>query len=125
MCSAVGSHRFEARTGHHLPPAPLTDGGDVFGHLGTDFTLLCIGTSEENARVFSEAAASLSVPLKMVALTSGLGGERYDAKWVLVRPDDFVAWTTQEEEVSPQTAALVLARASANASPEALVNKDV
>jgi hypothetical protein len=83
--------------------------------------LLCIGTSEENARVFSEAAAALSVPLKMVALTSGLGADRYDAKWVLVRPDDFVAWTSQEEAVSPQTAAWVLARASANASPEMMV----
>ena len=71
--------------------------------------------------MFSEAAAALSVPLKMVALTSGLGADRYDAKWVLVRPDDFVAWTSQEEAVSPQTAAWVLARASANASPEMMV----
>jgi 2-polyprenyl-6-methoxyphenol hydroxylase-like FAD-dependent oxidoreductase len=124
VCSAVGSHRFEARTGHHLPPAPLKDGGDAFGHLGTEFTLLCIGTSQANARVFSEAAAALSVPLKMVALASGQGADRYEAKWVLVRPDDFVAWTSQEETVSPQTAALVLARASANTSPEMLVNKD-
>jgi hypothetical protein len=64
--------------------------------------------------MFSEAAAALSVPLKIVALPSGLGAERYDAKWVLVRPDDFVAWTSQEEVVSAQTAALVLTRASAN-----------
>jgi 2-polyprenyl-6-methoxyphenol hydroxylase-like FAD-dependent oxidoreductase len=124
ICSAVGSHRFEARTGHHLPPAPLKDGGDAFGHLGSDFTLLCIGTSEEHARVFSEAAAALSVPLKLVVLAPGLGADRYEAKWVLVRPDDFVAWTSQEETVSPQTAAWVLAQASANTSPEMLVNKD-
>jgi hypothetical protein len=35
-----------------------------------------------------------------------------------------VAWTSQEETVSPKTAAWVLAQASANASPEMLVNKD-
>jgi hypothetical protein len=122
VCSAVGSHRFEARIGHHLPPAPLTDGGEVFKKLGTDFTLICIGTPEENARVFSEAAAALSVPLKILALISGLGAERYAAKWVLVRPDEFVAWTSQEEAVSAQTAALVLARASANAKPSMAVN---
>jgi heme/copper-type cytochrome/quinol oxidase subunit 2 len=58
----------------------------------------------------------------MVALASGLGADRYEAKWVLVRPDDFVAWTSQEETVSPQTAASVLARASANASPEMWAN---
>jgi heme/copper-type cytochrome/quinol oxidase subunit 2 len=60
----------------------------------------------------------------LVVLAPGLGADRYEAKWVLVRPDDFVAWTSQEETVSPQTAALVLARASANTSPEMLVNKD-
>jgi 2-polyprenyl-6-methoxyphenol hydroxylase-like FAD-dependent oxidoreductase len=124
ICSAVGSHRFEARTGHHLPPAPLTDGGNVFGNLGSDFTLLCIDASEENVRVFSESAAALSMPLKIVALPSGLGAERYGAKWVLVRPDDFVAWTSQEEAVSPQSAALVLARAAANSSPEMLANTE-
>ena len=124
ISSAVGSHRFEARTGHHLPPAPLTVGGDVFGNLGTDFTLLCIDASEANVRVFSEAAAALSVPLKIVALPSGLGAERYGAKWVLVRPDDFVAWTSQEEAVSPQSAAAVLARAAANSSPEMLANTE-
>jgi 2-polyprenyl-6-methoxyphenol hydroxylase-like FAD-dependent oxidoreductase len=124
ICSAVGSHRFEARTGHHLPPAPLTDGGNVFGYLGSDFTLLCIDASEANVRVFSEAAAALSMHLKIVALPSGLGAERYGAKWVLVRPDDFVAWTSQEEAVSPQSAALVLARAAANSSPEMLANTE-
>lgn len=117
-CSALGSHRFEARAGHHLPPAPLVGGGDVFEKLGSDFTLLCVGPSEADARVFSEAAAALSVSLKLVALAPGSGAERYAARWVLVRPDEFVAWTGQEEAVSPQTATEVLARAIAEAVPE-------
>lgn len=113
VCSAVGSHRFESRAGHHLPPAPLSDGGDACKTLGADFTLLCIGAREADARVFGEAAQALSMPLKLVALASDSGAERYAARWVLVRPDEFVAWTSQEDTVSPQKAMQVLARAMA------------
>jgi len=106
--SAVGSHMFEARVGHHLPPAPLAGGGDVFEKLGNDFTLLCIGASETNVQVFIAAAAALSMSLKIVALPSGIGAERYSANLILVRPDNFVAWTCREEEVCTQKAKLIL-----------------
>jgi hypothetical protein len=33
-CSAKGSHRFEARAGHHLAPATLASGDNVFEVLG-------------------------------------------------------------------------------------------
>ena len=112
ICSAVGTHRFEARAGHHLPPAPLADGGNAFEKLGTDFTLLCVGPSEADARAFSEAAVALAVSLKLVVLTPGAGAERYAARWILVRPDEFVAWTSQEEAVSSRSAMQVLARAA-------------
>lgn len=111
--SAVGSHRFEARAGHHLPPAPLLNGGDVFEKLGQDFTLVCVGPSEADARVFSQAAAALSTSLKIVVLASNSGAERYAARWILVRPDEFVAWTSQEQTVSSQTAMQVLSCAYA------------
>ncbi|WKL14429.1 FAD-dependent monooxygenase [Comamonas testosteroni] len=111
ICSAVGEHRFEARAGHHLPPAPLADGGNVFEKLGADFTVLCVGPSGADARAFSEAAAALAVSLKLIVLAPGAGAERYASRWVLVRPDGFVAWTSQEEIVSTRTAMQVLARA--------------
>lgn len=111
--SAVGSHRFEARAGHHLPPAPLVNGGDVFEKLDAEFTLLCVGPSEADARAFTEAATTLSMPLKIVALASNSGAERYAARWILVRPDEFVVWTSQEQTVSLQTATQVLSCATA------------
>ena len=40
-CSAVGSHAFAARAGHHLAPQPLSSGRNVFEELGDGFTLLC------------------------------------------------------------------------------------
>ena len=118
ICSAVGSHQFEARIGHHLPPAPLAGGGDAFEKLGSEFTLLCVGPTEAAACAFAEAAAALSMSLKIVALSPGQGAERYAARWVLVRPDEFVAWTSQEMAVSRKTAAQVLARAIAMKVPE-------
>lgn len=111
--SAVGSHRFEARAGHHLPPAPLQDGSNVFEKLGRDFTLIGIGASEDDAHVFSHAAATLSISLKVVVLASNSGAERYAARWILVRPDEFVAWTSQEEKVSTQSAIEILGKATA------------
>ena len=39
-CSALGSHMFIARPGHHLAPQPLSDGRSVFDALGDGFTLL-------------------------------------------------------------------------------------
>lgn len=118
VCSAVGSHRFEARAGHHLPPAPLTGGDDAFEKLGPGFTLLCIGPTQEDAGAFAEAAAALSVPLKVVALAANSGAERYAARWILVRPDEFVAWISQEDAVSLQYAVEVLGLATANGTPE-------
>ncbi|MBJ9657485.1 FAD-dependent monooxygenase [Burkholderia multivorans] len=112
VCSAVGSHRFEARAGHHLPPAPLIGGGDAFEKLGPGFTLLCIGPTIADARAFSDAAAALSVPLKLVSLAPDSGAERYAARWILVRPDEFVAWTSQAEACSTQDAMAILAQAT-------------
>lgn len=116
--SAVGSHRFEARAGHHLPPAPLANGGDVFEKLGQEFSLLCVGPSDVEAQTFRTAADALSLPLKIVTLASNSGAERYTAKWILVRPDEFVAWTSQHQAVSEQNALQVLATAIGNSSSE-------
>ena len=91
--SAKGSHRFEARPGHHLTPQPLADGRNVYDALGDGFTLLCIGVDAEAAIPFQQAAADMGIPLSIIAETAEGGRERYGAALVLVRPDQFVAWT--------------------------------
>jgi 2-polyprenyl-6-methoxyphenol hydroxylase-like FAD-dependent oxidoreductase len=118
VCSAVGSHRFDARAGHHLPPVPLANGGDAFEMLGRDFTLLCVGPTAADARAFSEAAAALSVSLTLVILAPDSGAERYASRWILVRPDEFVAWTSHDENVSSQQAMRVLALATAKTTAD-------
>jgi hypothetical protein len=72
--SAVGRHVFEARAGHHLAPAQLSDGHNVYEVLGED------------------AAAQLGVPFQVIKDAAQGECQRYAAQLVLVRPDQFVAW---------------------------------
>jgi len=119
VCSAVGSHTFDARPGHHLPPAPLSEGGDAFERIDSSgFTLLCVGPTQAEAHAFEEAAAALSVPLTVVALAADSGAQRYAARWILIRPDEYVAWISQDEVISAQSAREVLAQATAKVAPE-------
>jgi 2-polyprenyl-6-methoxyphenol hydroxylase-like FAD-dependent oxidoreductase len=108
VSSAKGSHRFDARAGHHLAPATLASGGNVFEHLGSGFTLLSIGAPAKAVEAFRDAAAARSLPLTIVEASRGGEADRYEAALVLVRPDQFVAWTSQETEITPEDARKVL-----------------
>ena len=94
--SAVGNHLFEARPGHHLAPQPLSDGRNVFETLGSDFTLLAFEPDPEAVAAFQSAAATVGMPLKILRDNALDGRERYKARYVLVRPDHFVAWRANE-----------------------------
>jgi 2-polyprenyl-6-methoxyphenol hydroxylase-like FAD-dependent oxidoreductase len=106
--SAKGSHHFEARAGHHLAPAMLDSGTNVFEALGPGFTLLAIGAHPESVKAFRDAATELNLPLTVVE--QGAEGEaaRYEAALVLVRPDQFVAWTAREARVALNEARQIL-----------------
>ncbi len=90
--SARGAHQFLARAGHHLSPAPLADGVDVYDHLGRGFTLLVSGTDAGVAQEFQAAASARGIPLAIVHDGAGMARARYGANCVLVRPDQFVVW---------------------------------
>ena len=106
--SAKGSHRFDARAGHHLAPAMLDAHRNVFDELGQGFTLLDLGASREAVESFRTAAGALSLPLAVVACPRGSQADRYDATLVLVRPDQFVAWTSHGPGVGLEEARDVL-----------------
>ena len=91
-CSAVGAHSFMARAGHHLAPQPLSSGCNVFEELGPGFTLLGLDADDAALAAFAIAAERLRAPLKIVRDSRAGGRERYHATFVLVRPDQFVAW---------------------------------
>lgn len=101
-CSAAGSHAFKARAGHHLAPHVLASGRNVFDELGDGFTLLSLDTDSALCGAFETAARAGGIPLKVVRDDSGAGRTHYEASYVLVRPDQFVAWTSQGGPVDAQ-----------------------
>jgi hypothetical protein len=95
--SARGTHGFTARAGHHLAPQPLSGGDNVFAKLGDGYTLLALDAADASIADFVRAAELLRVPLKVVRDSRADGRERYAARCVLIRPDQFVAWAGTEE----------------------------
>lgn len=112
VCSAKGSHRFEARAGHHLAPALLGTGGNVYTALAACFTLLAFGADADAVRAFREAASALQLPLTVIEADAEGEVARYEASLVLVRPDHFVAWSSREPQIAANQAADILALAS-------------
>jgi 2-polyprenyl-6-methoxyphenol hydroxylase-like FAD-dependent oxidoreductase len=106
-CGARGHQTFEAQAGHHLAPAPLSSGRDVFAELGREYTLITLADDPRAGAAFQDAAAGLGMPLRV--LTDAFDGPRaaYKRRFILVRPDQFVAWTSDE---APADATEVLRR---------------
>jgi hypothetical protein len=94
-CSAIGSHQFAARAGHHLAPHRLSSGRNVFEELGAGFTLLDFGAPDAAVAEIGRAAAASGMPLKLVKDNSAQAREFYKAALILVRPDQFIAWASK------------------------------
>ncbi|TKT69734.1 monooxygenase [Aquamicrobium sp. LC103] len=105
---AVGGHSFRARPGHHLAPRRLPSGANVFEKLGEGFTLLALDGDADAIAGFRNAAARLDLPLEIVAEAREGEVDAYEARYILVRPDQFVAWVSDE---TPANALEVLERA--------------
>jgi 4-hydroxyisophthalate hydroxylase len=98
-CSAIGSHQLAARAGHHLTPLKLSSGQNVFEQLGEGFCLIELQASAAAVADFEAAAKTLNIPLRIVHDASAEAREFYQAALVLVRPDQFVAWTSDGDGV--------------------------
>ena len=107
--SAHGDHSFKARAGHHLAPQPLSSGRNVFEELGQGFTLLALDAASADVERIHRAAEAENVPLKLVRDSRAGGREAYEAKLILVRPDQFVAFAG---DVAPADAGGLMRRLS-------------
>ncbi len=112
VSSAKGSHCFEARAGHHLAPATLGSGGNVFDALGAGFALLAFGARPDAIQAFRDAATELDMPLTVVETVAEGEVTRYGASLVLVRPDHFVAWSARAPGIAIGEAGQILKVAS-------------
>jgi 4-hydroxyisophthalate hydroxylase len=112
-CGVRGQHTFEARAGHHLPPIALSGRASVFERLSSGFTLVALTGDRQPAAAFRAAASDLRIPLRVI--TDGFDGPRtaWAQRFILVRPDQYVAWTANGP---PDDAAAVLRRAAGAAS---------
>jgi hypothetical protein len=108
ICSAIGSHEFAARAGHHLAPRQLASGRNVFEELGTGFTLIDLGAAESAVAELKRTAEASGVPLRVVRDDSAEIREFYKATLILVRPDQFIAWVSDD---GAQVPANVMSRA--------------
>ncbi len=93
---AVGRHSNAARPGHHLTPSTLSDGRNAYEALGQGFTLFRFGARPGVADEFRKSAAESGIPLTIVEDRSPMARRFYESELVLVRPDQFVAWTDSE-----------------------------
>jgi 2-polyprenyl-6-methoxyphenol hydroxylase-like FAD-dependent oxidoreductase len=107
VCSAKGTHSYEARAGQHLPSRHLSDGRNVFEALGPEFTLFGFDAEESAVAAFEGAARELGVPLTVAR--DSFTGERADfkARLILVRPDHYIAWSG---DAAPADAQAVMAK---------------
>lgn len=92
-CSVRGQHSFEARAGHHLAPGLLSSGRNIFEELGSSYTLVAFTADRPPVMAFQDAARSLRIPLRVVLDTLDGARPGYGSRYILVRPDQYVAWT--------------------------------
>lgn len=114
--NAVGRHEHRAKAGHHLAPHVLLDGSNVYDHLRSGFTLLVFEGADAVLESFAAAANRMRLPLTIVADHGSEGRAHYQARYVLVRPDQFIAWAS-EEPPSCAEAVLMKSVGSVTAAP--------
>ncbi len=108
VTTAHGKHSMEARAGHHLSPQPLSSGRNVFEALGRCFTLLAFDAPAPAVGSIRQAAKSLAIPLAVIEDSFRGGREVYGHRFILVRPDQFIAWTG---DAAPADATALLRKA--------------
>ncbi len=86
-------YRPTTRAGARLPSLLREDGEAVFDLLDREgFTLLDLSAKGGDTASLQAAAKQRGVPMKLLRLAEPYARDVYAADYVLVRPDEFVAW---------------------------------
>lgn len=117
-----GHHTFEARPGHHLAPALLSSGRNIFEQLGGSSTLVAFSRDRAPVMAFRDAALALRMPLRVVVDTSDECRIAYGSRYILIRPDQYVAWTGSQ---LPTNAAALLRRVAGSTLDQRTITEAV
>ncbi len=93
------------------PHAWLADGTSLYDHFGKGFTLLVLSGEPDSTDEFQSAAAQLGIPHSVVTPGDRRLPNLYGARYVLIRPDQHVAW---RGDSLPGNPAALLARVTGN-----------
>lgn len=73
-----------------------TQGEALYDHFGNGFTLLVTSGDEADAAPLLAAAQARNIPLKVLAIDKPELRDLYDKRFVLIRPDQHVAWRADQ-----------------------------
>ena len=77
----------------------MSTGCNVFEELAGGFSLLVLDGTDATIEDFVRAAEHLRAPLKVLRDSRADCRERYEATYVLIRPDEFVVWAGNEGQM--------------------------
>jgi 2-polyprenyl-6-methoxyphenol hydroxylase-like FAD-dependent oxidoreductase len=81
-----------AHPGCLAPHLWLADGSSLYDHFGAGFTLLATTGEPADTEAFLAAAQRRGVPVKLCCPGDARLRARYEARFALIRPDQYVAW---------------------------------
>ena len=95
---AANSYQPSACPGGRPPHAWLADGRSLYDTFHSEWTLLQLDASSSAGAGFEVAAQSLGLNLKRLDHSASGLHPLYQAPWVLIRPDQIVAWRGQDDQ---------------------------
>ncbi len=99
---AANSYQASACPGGRPPHAWLADGRSLYDTFHSEWTLLQLGPQPLDASAFLAAANRLGMDLKTVSHSADDLLALYEAPWVLIRPDQVVAWRGHDDQQALQ-----------------------
>jgi 2-polyprenyl-6-methoxyphenol hydroxylase-like FAD-dependent oxidoreductase len=99
---AANSYQASACPGGRPPHAWLADGRSLYDTFHSEWTLLQLGPQPLDASAFLAAASRLGMDLKAVSHRTDDLLALYQAPWVLIRPDQVVAWRGHNDQQALQ-----------------------
>ena len=99
---AANSYQPSACPGGRPPHAWLADGRSLYDTFHSEWTLLQLGPDPLDGSGFWAAASQLGMDMKRVAHSGHDLLALYEAPWVLIRPDQVVAWRGHDDQQAVQ-----------------------